>query len=310
MQRIKRVKNEDAPRWHSLGISEDKKSFVIKIERNLFYEWIVKRMNNDSPLLKSLEGTFSEFPLFFENLFVLPTEEEWGIWGVFKKIEEDDVWVTFNCELPRVLSFLDKEEQKKALKIISLMAEEVDFLSYETGLERRNHKLALAIRASLFVLFFFLESAEEDCFPSFERVGGKKQILLIKDFHFEQEMHGGSFSAELSPSAVSFIRRKVKESGYERIYLPFLKKAMLFCHRHIWEEEEGCLKLRIEAEGREDGRLFLSVPGDACELNAENYETIEGYGYEMFPHNVDDSVQQLTLLCGLAALSDWIENET
>jgi len=55
---------------------------------------------------------------------------------------------------------------------------------------------------------------------------------------------------------------------------------------------------------RQPHRIDLQCPGNACSLNpsATYYSDRIGEAFELTPHNVDDPIQQLTLLSGLAKI--------
>ena len=52
------------------------------------------------------------------------------------------------------------------------------------------------------------------------------------------------------------------------------------------------------------GLIHLTCPGNACGLDPSSMGHVVGSGYELSPHNVDTGVQVLTLLAGLATISD------
>lgn len=62
-----------------------------------------------------------------------------------------------------------------------------------------------------------------------------------------------------------------------------------------------------DARLTERGRFSVSCPGDACGLYSDEYSSHDGrMGHRFTCHNVDNPGQQLTLLAGLAALSDFV----
>lgn len=65
---------------------------------------------------------------------------------------------------------------------------------------------------------------------------------------------------------------------------------------------------RFSALCRQPKWLNLTIPGNACGLDPENYHDTSKDGYELLPHNVDCSLQQLTFLAGLACLHDLVRN--
>lgn len=59
----------------------------------------------------------------------------------------------------------------------------------------------------------------------------------------------------------------------------------------------------------EDGWLNITCPGNGCGLNPGSLGIDPGRGYEFSSHNVDSPHQQLTLLAGLAALHERVDQE-
>lgn len=68
------------------------------------------------------------------------------------------------------------------------------------------------------------------------------------------------------------------------------------------------LSFRASVEN-ERGWLNVSCPGSACGLHPTDHFMRDGYGFEFSSHNVDTPAQQLTLLAGLAALHDRVDQE-
>lgn len=58
----------------------------------------------------------------------------------------------------------------------------------------------------------------------------------------------------------------------------------------------------LSAYVRETGRINVRCPGDACEIFPDSFNVGRSTGYELTCHNMDSSMQQLTLLAGLAAI--------
>mgnify|MGYP006293174451 CR=1 FL=1 len=84
--------------------------------------------------------------------------------------------------------------------------------------------------------------------------------------------------------------------------------AMQSAHSILFKVE-GLHQHEFRAEVSDNGGwLNMNCPGDACGLDP--YTTIrqkESSAYEFTCHNIDNTLQQLTLLAGLAALHDQVK---
>jgi len=80
-----------------------------------------------------------------------------------------------------------------------------------------------------------------------------------------------------------------------------MKKA----YNRMWGIE-GYNKYDFRADLKSGGGLCMSCPGDACGIHPSSWHDVErdNIGYEFASHNVDNFLQQLTLLSGLACLHD------
>jgi len=87
-----------------------------------------------------------------------------------------------------------------------------------------------------------------------------------------------------------------------------VEKAMKTVFTHMWDRSAANL-FRHDFLARWSGRkkLYLKVPGDACDLSPETYVHDDPeFPYRLTPHNVDSPHQQLTLLAGLAKIEEMI----
>ena len=122
-----------------------------------------------------------------------------------------------------------------------------------------------------------------------------------------KEAHGGSLYGEFSKAIVSWM----KNIGSVEVesFLNFLKIRMIKAYGKMY----GCKLDKMEVFDAYDfkmmmknGRIIMDCPGDACGVHpSEDYwDDKEETGYKFSCHNVDNPMQQLTFLAGLAALHD------
>jgi hypothetical protein len=118
------------------------------------------------------------------------------------------------------------------------------------------------------------------------------------------DMHGGSMHGAYS---VDFVRWL---SSFKEHHIPEMEKAMMLAYERMMtlRHESRCSFLAFINDTK--GWLNISIPGDACGLHpSSGMHCHEKEGYEFSSNNADTSVQQLTLLCGLAALHDLARHQ-
>lgn len=123
----------------------------------------------------------------------------------------------------------------------------------------------------------------------------KPQLMM-----FKVGCHPGS---DGSPVYAAFSSQLVGWlSLQERGSITEMAEAMKSVWHHMFPFDTG-LMFRMEANiDGEGGWLNINVPGNSSGLNPDSGSIRVGEGYCLRPHNVDNPMQQLTLLTGLAAL--------
>lgn len=87
--------------------------------------------------------------------------------------------------------------------------------------------------------------------------------------------------------------------------LPGVKAATMSAYLHMFPRRHRYSDFSFRAGVHSNGQLIIDIPGDACGLYVDGFSSClhETSGpMELDCHNVDGHHQQLTLLCGLAAL--------
>lgn len=157
---------------------------------------------------------------------------------------------------------------------------------------------AIAISATHTLLFDLLRAVS----PNIQLDIGTRQLLHLQ-LCTSIGAHGGSLGGVFSPELVGWL----EEQGHRR-HLPEVEytvqavwKYMHPISRATWDNDPVQFRTSI----RDDGFLTIDCPGDACGIHPETFPPYEeDMGYRFDCHNVDSSVQQLTLLCALGKLSD------
>jgi len=129
--------------------------------------------------------------------------------------------------------------------------------------------------------------------------------LLVVETMFREDMGGGSLWGEYSVPLVNWLGIL----GWERAEIPEMAEAMKVAYTHMMGSKFLSDSNFWAVVENNKGWLNVSCPGSGCGLHPNSHGWDYGEGYEFSCHNVDNSLQQLTLLAGLAALHDRARHE-
>jgi len=221
----------------------------------------------------------------------ISTSDQWGFQGCLKRLPKDaDGFTAFRIELPIIKKFRDElcshcdgtGKNEEHWKGICLHCEGNGHpLFYDWS-------LAEAISASITLL------ANRIKFSWIDRELTAKTPQLLS-FETCTDTRNHAIGAECSSILVNWFRAH----GPDDLEEP--TRAM----QNAWKTMMGnsddhpypiCAEISSES-----GRLFLHCPGDACGLFPSFGHDDPFGGYELDCHNLDDAMQQFTLLAGLAA---------
>lgn len=203
--------------------------------------------------------------------FVRFSESGWGFGSCFRRSEDalDDGWLAFDCELP--IAYQEKGE--------------VDM------------RKVYAVRSTLCIVF--------DLLWLFEGETGvdQKQLMVVDAVRVDVEMHGGALCVGLTLAMCHWLSRQP-----DSIHLTEVEQFGYDVDRHLCRTERvlESVGLHFRVLCRQPRWLNISVPGNACGLDPDSYDEWSDKGYTLCPHNVDSSIQQLTLLMMLAKIHDMV----
>ena len=149
-----------------------------------------------------------------------------------------------------------------------------------------------AVSATLSLLFILLE------FPDRETISVMPQLLTVTTTT-SKEAHGGELRGNYSRKLVSYLESRG----------PGPIPEMITAMRTAWEQVEGEIPssdgyyFQAYTQG-ENGQLNIMCPGHGVGICPDINSIGRGRGYRFSSHNVDNPMQQLTLLASLAALHD------
>lgn len=166
---------------------------------------------------------------------------------------------------------------------------------FETGRETSHDwTLVDCISATLWVLQPLLDSPGKDLLAG--TPSGRQQLLSLQTC-FQRGYAG--IAAVLSQPFGDYLRRLSNQE------LPLAKAAIKESYWRMFPGYKRFSEFSFKARVHENGQLLLDTSGNACGLYVDGMSRSlrEDSGpMELSCHNVDSHAQQLSLLCGLAAV--------
>lgn len=197
--------------------------------------------------------------------FIEPKNDIWGFGEVIiRKKDTDDNWIIWECPLPIIHDSKNNYYWERA---------------YATS----------ATLQMLFMTFTLVEK-ETNC-PLF-------QLLMISNLSTTMTLHGGSLEVMLSRSLCYWLNKQGE------IEHPEISRVMIRIYEYLWQEKlDSHQKQMFVAKIRQPKWINFNCPGKSCGLDPKDYypKSLDK-GYELLPHNVDTTLQQFTLLSGIATL--------
>ncbi|QQG42334.1 MAG: hypothetical protein HYW15_02345 [Candidatus Giovannonibacteria bacterium] len=284
---MKILLHEDIPRWYSFEWQDKPPRILVSIHKR-FLEHLRPYPDGDSTIehLKEEFG-FTKFDWSFRKGF--------GFDDAIRLVKDEEFKV-FEARLPKVFQLTDKvcrncegtgRDELRGGKCL-----------YCEGKKKEHDYVwtpAFAVSCSLNL---FLDSA----YYFQESSGTPKKQLLCVQLHTAHGMHGGELSGVYSPSLVEWLRA-------HRGRIPEMEDAMRRAYVRMLRADYLDNLSFIASVENDKGWLNVSCPGSACGLHPTDHFMRDGYGFQFSSHNVDTPAQQLTLLAGLAALYNKVDQD-
>lgn len=257
--------NKTIPAWYEIDLEPERNdTFVIRIYKGALEE--LRRVKPDAPILLHYQKTM-ELPEF-----IGPGSGYWGFGEVLREIPcEQNGWVAYRATLPVVKSVTRGDRLKY-----------VDW----NPLGR--------LRATLDVLFNALWLFDGDTGLQLP------QLIIINSMAVTAS---GAISAVLTPAMILFLAKQDEGQDFKSVV-----NTMRRTDEYLWQEEGNPNPYSISQFHvilQKSKFLHFCVPGDACGLDPDSHSYSGdslAKGYSLVPHNVDNGIQQLSLLMGLAKL--------
>lgn len=229
----------------------------------------------------------------------------WGFCETLEKIDEDPVWVTYRLNLP-IINKISKEKcgecggTRKDDKFASMCHK-----CGGTGKkETTNWDEAYALTASFSLLLQYLITVKDTKAPIGTTT--KNTQLMSIETAVTKKLDGCPIGGSFSVQLIDLLKQKGPNYRFIKA-----TEAMLSANKYMWHYEPGADDLgrdarTIRAWQYIPGNLILDVPGHACGIHpSSQVHTIpDGRGVEFNCHHVDNPLQQLTIITGLAAVCE------
>ena len=217
------------------------------------------------------------------------------------------------CDKPSFLPFFDKCEPRLGRQFfgindsISLVEEDEEWMIYRIKIPNIVHRGNFVFRLcnevcySLAILFSALQ------FPVEQEVGCKDDLQLFTLTSIsEVGEHGHSVGGYGSPEFLRFLE-SFSSSCEDQVDLPSVVKVMRKAHSLIYGKVQNFDRFACIVR---KGQFIIDCPGDACQIHSESDEQFgSDIGNDITCHNLDSSMQQLTLLSGIGEIAslydDW-----
>jgi len=273
----------DSPCWFELSWQEKEPAIILKI-----HEDFIKSIDfnfQDTPRIKELKKELV-LPDFSGNF-----DEDFGFDKVFKNIGKKEGFISFLIKIPQVKITTGKKcpvcKGSGQNKDVDLECHHCDGTGKEEILDWSLIYKISATFSAISPLMSFYRKGSSASFP---------QLLTVYTIT-KEDMHGGSLAGDISNPLKEWLFYHFKD-GEE---IPEIIEAMKIAYgTMLGFNDYNDFSFRFVV--RQDGRFCVDCPGDACGLYPDTWDSDKGRGYRFSCHNVDNPMQQITLITGLAVL--------
>ncbi len=258
---------EDIPAWSKLRFEPKTGNLTLKLHRGLIFQ-----APNDGDLKPwfGVKQNEEQLPLFKEDLLESRLgKERFGYRDDIVLVDEDASWYTYQITLPQ---FYINEE-------------------YCWGNMTRICKpLSVLLRHTECSPLVDTDSVDFQDFVAIVGEGTGRQNSFV--------------AGTISPSYMGRLRRIFEVE--KRIEIPLMTEAMKSAHKTMFGENKDYYRHNFRSMIEKSGP-YLTCPGDACEVHPEYHSHGVREGMRLVDHNVDNGIQQFTLLYGLAAMGTALD---
>ncbi len=311
---------EDIPCWYDLSFDFTKPALMLNVHEDFLSKVSIP---NEAPIINIMMQDYG-FTSFAADL----SGKEFGFNGAFKSVGIKEQFAIFSIDIPLFEKPVMKRCEacqgngntmfealcpvckgtKQERKYIPCTFCEGDNYPHCHRCAGGGKELVVDSQRHLFyeisaTLAVFFQIMRQGIYTGQHTTCSFHQLLEVET-SIRKEMNGAPLSGIYSIPLVNWL------AGFSpNTHLSKVEKAMTCAHRKIFGKNSDLEKRDIWAAlGSGNGWLNISVPGDRCGIHPthSSYSLVNRgiQGYEFSCHNVDTPMQQLILLCGLAALCD------
>ncbi len=295
---------EDIPRWYHLFWDRRRKGLMIRVHRFFLENHEFRDYN---PYFKGLYDKPSFLPLFDKYESRLG-QQYFGINDSISLIERDEEWMTYQIKIPSVVhwsNFVCTRCEGTRKRQPEEHYDEDCYWCNGTGKEKNLDYIQIS--EVCFSLSIFLRALE---FPLDDKEikTPYKQLFTLSSIS-RAEAHGHSVGGYASPEFERFLE-SFSTSPEVCVEFPTAVSVMKEVHERMFCESRKFTRFGCYTRG---GQIVLDCPGDACQIHTEGNRSVgSGRGEGITCHNLDNSMEQLTLLSGMAEISslydDWFDS--
>lgn len=275
------------PCWYELAWSDEPLGIIIRLHRDLIKK--TGPINLEAPIVEHFIKGFG-----FES-FGNTFNGDFGFNNAFKFIKvTNDNFAEFLVEIPAIKIRTNNQCNSCNGKGKDEFMDRDCFICEATGREIKiDWDKAYSISATFNVFTMFFN------YPEFETSTERKQLLVF-NIATLRDMHGGGIGGHYSIPLTNWLKSFDINYSFDEISNVLQKVwAKMFGKLNYLEHYK--LKAYI---GSTRGYLIIDVPGDATGIHGADHYNHEGFGNQFSCHNVDNPMQQLALIAGLAKLHD------
>ncbi|MCK4783836.1 MAG: hypothetical protein KAV87_08815 [Desulfobacteraceae bacterium] len=283
---FKLLTQDNIPCWYELSWRAEEPAIVLRVHKDFIKN--TKIVSDEAPIVSQSKEEFG-FKDFVGNF-----DGDFGFDKAFIRHGETEEFVEFLVKIPRVKKETGKKcsycqgsgrDERLDNKCISCDGKGKEYIY--------DWQPAYSISASLAVFSRLSEYPEKETSSNF------LQLLIVTS------AAKGGLSGMYSISLCQWL------SSFElNTEIPEMVQAMQLAYGYMMDGLSDYDRRHFRAVvAHKGGWLNIDCPGTACGLYPSRGFVKEGEGYEFCDHNVDNPMQQITLLAGLAALHDRARKE-
>jgi len=286
------LRTENMPCWYELSWREEIPAIVLRVHKDFIQatEQILSN-NPDIPFWDMMEKLRKDLGL---SSFVFKFSENFGFDNAFQRIGEKYGFVEFLIRIPKIEQYTDETcPNCKGTGKNKDLGIECSFCNGKGKHLIFDWKSGYAVSAS-FTAFSLLSR------PWSKKTSSTLPQLLTIQTNIKAEIDGAPLGGIYSLALCNWLRM-VGQTNF-----PEVVEAMKNAYRQMYSLNR--LSGYYFGATNNDGWLVIDCPGNACGIYPSDGFT-RGKGCEFTCHNLDTSVQQITLIAGLAALHDRARKE-